>query len=60
MPGEPKKEHHTTDAEYNTHDSGGIDFFLLSSNSAPFVSNQHYDDPDKDKEVKKHYGQDGS
>ena len=60
MPGEPKKEHHTTDAECHTHDSGGIDFFLLLSNSAPFVSNQHYDDPDKDKEVKEHYGQDGS
>ena len=35
-------------------------FLLLSSNSAAFVPNQHHNDPDKDEEVKEHYGEDGS
>ena len=59
-PGESEKEHYTTDAEHHAHYGTGTDFFLLSSNSAPFVSNQHYNDPDKDEEVEEHYGEDGS
>ena len=51
-PCEPKEGHHTADAEHHTQDGSGTDFSLLSSNSAPFVPNQHY--PDKDKEVEKH------
>ena len=59
-PGESKEGHHTADAEHHTQDSSGTDFFLISSDLAPFVSNQHYNDTDKDEEVEEHYGEDGS
>ena len=41
-------------------DGSCTDFFLFLSNSATFVSNQHYNDPDKYEEVEEHYGEDGS
>ena len=58
QPGEPEEEHYTTDAEHHPQDGSGADFILLSSNSASFVPNQHYDDTDEDEEIKDHYGQD--
>ena len=60
QPGEPEEEHYTTDAEYHPQDGTGAGFFLLSSNSASFVPNQHHNNTDEDEEIEEHYGEDGS
>ena len=60
QPGEPEEEHYTTDAEHHPQDGSGADCFLLSKDSASFVPNQHYNDPDEDEEIEEHYGEDGS
>ena len=59
-PVQSKEEHHSTDADHQTYNHLPTHSFVLSSSSAPCVTNQHNNNTDEDYDVENHNCQDWS